>query len=148
MKIKPFGHSKASKIKKPHFAHFPRPEENDPYGCLDVERKDLTWPAGPGLCPTFSFGSILIIYYLILVYSRGNWRDRMDSLSVSPRRHQAPAVCRWPLPKEHIHYHTYITLQGIKSHNLHTFGKSTNIHNTNTITNYHARNQVTQFTYF
>ena len=33
-KIQPFGHSKASKIKKkvPHIAHFSRPGESDPYG--------------------------------------------------------------------------------------------------------------------
>ena len=31
-KIKPFGHSGAQKNKKmPHFDHFPRPEEIDPY---------------------------------------------------------------------------------------------------------------------
>ena len=31
-KVQPFGHSKASKIKKvPHIAHFPRPGESDPY---------------------------------------------------------------------------------------------------------------------
>ena len=32
-KIKPFGHSRASinKIDMPHFAHFPRPGESDPY---------------------------------------------------------------------------------------------------------------------
>ena len=29
--IKPFGHSKASKKILTHFAHFPRPGENDPY---------------------------------------------------------------------------------------------------------------------
>ena len=30
-KIKPFGHSRASKKYVPHFNHFPRPAEIDPY---------------------------------------------------------------------------------------------------------------------
>ena len=57
-KIQPFGHSKASKIKKlPHIAHFSRPRESDPYAHHPHEPHGsaTAWPTLTSTLSTYTY---------------------------------------------------------------------------------------------